>query len=184
LTEAIDGLPGCKYFVVGLGGQSAKDGQSQVMQHMVADEKLTVRRAAEALNSGDIAVIQHEYHIDRGADVEELLEVHQLLRVPWVIVLHSVLSSPSSGQQRILEEACESTAGIITMSRAARDRLLLKYRIEPSKVVVIPQGANPIANAITPILNRILIWGPLRPGQADPRAVQGPAMPQYLAPHP
>jgi hypothetical protein len=50
------------------------------------------RAAADALNSFDVAVIQHEYGIYPGADGAEVLYLLDRLTVPVVVVLHTVLA--------------------------------------------------------------------------------------------
>lgn len=158
LIGAIDEQAGCNYFVVGLMDPPAHHLSPQAIRPPLPVDGLSARRAAEKLNSGDIAVIQYDFG-DHSVDGEELLDVQRLLRVPSVIVLHTVLSSPSARQRRVIEEASYRALGIATMSRAARDRLLLKYGVEPSRVVVIPQGAQPAAAEVATLLTRILTHG-------------------------
>ena len=124
LADAIVGLPGCECFVVRSVEHPVQDSTTRVVQHLVAGDRLSARRAAEALNCGTIAVIQHEYGIYGGMDGAELLDVQRLLRVPSIVVLHTVLRNPSSSQRRVLQEVCDRASAIVTMSRAACDRLL------------------------------------------------------------
>ena len=53
--------------------------------------------AAAALNSFDVAIVQHEYGIYGGPDGAEVLDVLDRVRVPVVAVLHTVLATPTIG---------------------------------------------------------------------------------------
>ncbi|MEU3647258.1 glycosyltransferase [Lentzea sp. NPDC034063] len=125
--------------------------------------------AAEVLNRCDVAVIQHEYGIYAGRDGEDVLGVLARLRVPVIVVLHTVLSTPTPGQRRVLEEVAGHADAVVTMSMAARQRLVDGYSVErPDEVVVIPHGALPVAPpARTPSAGRplILTWGLLGRGK-------------------
>lgn len=185
LADAIVGLAGCECFVVRSVEHPVQDSPTRVVQHLVAGDRLSARRAAEALNYATIAVIQHEYGIYGGMDGEELLDVQRLLRVPSIVVLHTVLRNPSSSQRRVLQEVCDRATAIVAMSRAACDQLLATHPIDPDKVVVIPHGAHPTPAVVaTPISTRILTWGLLGPGKGIEWGVHALAMLQDLDPQP
>lgn len=128
--------------------------------------------AAAALNRHDVAIIQHEYGIFGGRDGADVLEVVRALRVPAIVVLHTVLVTPTFRQQKILEELARSCAAVVTMTNTARQRLIDHYAVDPAKLRVIPHGATdnrsgrpgdqhqPISR--TPV---ILTWGLLGEGK-------------------
>jgi hypothetical protein len=104
-----------------------------------------VEAAAEALNRCDMVVVQHEYGIYAGRDGADVLGVLARLRVPVIIVLHTVLTAPTPGQRQVLEEVVGYADAVVTMSEAARQRLVDGYTVERSdEVVVIPHGALPV----------------------------------------
>lgn len=71
-----------------------------------------------------------------------MLNVLARLRVPVIAVLHTVLSAPTPGQRRVLETVVEHADTVVTMSEAAKSRLLAGYLVErPEEVVVVPHGA-------------------------------------------
>jgi glycosyltransferase involved in cell wall biosynthesis len=119
--------------------------------------------AAEALNSCDLVVVQHEYGIYAGHDGEDVLGVLARLRIPVVVVLHTVLTAPTSSQRRVLEEVVSHADAVVTMSETARRRLLAGYAVSrPDVVVVIPHGAlpvQPLAQGRTSARPMILTWG-------------------------
>jgi glycosyltransferase involved in cell wall biosynthesis len=124
--------------------------------------------ALAALNSHDVAIVQHEYGIYPGADGEDLLPVLTGLTVPSIAVLHTVLANPTTRQKAILEQIASTVDSVVVMTEVARDRLQLAYRVDPSKVTVIPHGAN---NHGTPTIKdphrrpHILTWGLIGPGK-------------------
>ncbi|GLZ36954.1 glycosyltransferase [Actinokineospora sp. NBRC 105648] len=128
-----------------------------------------VRAAAEALNRCDVAIVQHEYGIYAGPDGADVLGVLSRLRVPVVVVLHTVLTMPTPGQRRVLDEVVRHADTIVTMSEAARHRLVTGYAVDrPDEVLVIPHGALDIE---PPVRERagdrplILTWGLLGQGK-------------------
>ncbi len=104
-------------------------------------------RAAAALDRFDVVVVQHEYGIFGGRDGADVLAVARAVRVPLVVVLHTVLVTPSAHQRAILEELGRLAATLVTMSHTARQRLVDHYAVDPSQIRVIPHGADASAPA-------------------------------------
>jgi len=123
---------------------------------------------ADALNAFDVAVIQHEYGIYPGVDGAEVLQLLNRLTVPSIVVLHTVLAQPSSGQKAVLEQVVSAADAVVTMTASGRDRLLLGYHVDAAKVSVIPHGVTvqaadpPSARARR---SHLLTWGLLGPGK-------------------
>ncbi|BDO42286.1 glycosyltransferase [Cellulomonas sp. NTE-D12] len=131
---------------------------------------------ADALNTYDIAVIQHEYGIFPGPDGEALLQVLPLLTVPVVSILHTVLTEPSANQRRVLEWLVEFSTVLVTMTQTARDRLIAGWGVEPSRIVVIPHGATDNRSAmqhVLPARPTVLTWGLLSEGKGIEWALRG-----------
>ncbi len=63
------------------------------------------------------------------------------LHVPAIVVLHTVLTSPSADQRAVLEAVVGDAAAVVVMTRTAQRRLMNGDRVEPERVVVIPHGA-------------------------------------------
>jgi polysaccharide biosynthesis protein PslF len=125
-------------------------------------------RTAAALSATDVVIIQHEYGIFGGRDGEELLELVDMLEVPVLAVLHTVLAVPSQHQRAILERLCERSERVIVMSQAARELLLGGYSISPAKVTTIPHGAAiPHGSRERSASGRVslLSWGLIGPGK-------------------
>ena len=133
-------------------------------------------RAADALNAFDVAIVQHEYGIYGGEDGEDVLEVLAAVRVPIIVVAHTVLATPSVHQREVLERVVAAADAVVTMTVAARDRLVQGYRVDPTKVVVIPHGADArvpttwVEDDGRPL---VLTWGLLGPGKGIEWVVDG-----------
>ena len=133
----------------------------------------------DALNRTDVAIVQHEYGLYAGPDGEDLVSVMDGLRVPTVVVAHTVLAEPTPNQRRVLVEVCARADAVVVMTASARDRLIRSFGIDPSKVHVIAHGA---ATPPAPTLMRrngasptLLTWGLLGPGKGIEWAIDAVA---------
>jgi glycosyltransferase involved in cell wall biosynthesis len=160
-----------------------------VVAHLVNGSPASAAAAATVLNAFDSVVVQHEYGIFGGADGEDVLALLADIRVPLVVVLHTVLVAPTTNQRRVLERILATADAIVTMTDTARDRLLVHYGAAPAKVSVIPHGAvdhrgvapRPRADE-RPL---VLTWGLLGPGKGIEWAIDAMAdlrdlRPRYL----
>ena len=136
---------------------------------LIAGDPASMRRAVAALDSCDAAIVQHEYGIYGGPDGDEVVTVLRRLEVPAIVVLHTVLPSPSAHQRTVLEDVCASASSVVVMTQNARSVLLATYRVAPSKVVVIPHGVatvhTPDATAPRMPRKRLLTWGLISRGK-------------------
>ncbi|CAM4015155.1 glycosyltransferase [Smaragdicoccus niigatensis] len=128
--------------------------------------------AATALNRFDVAIIQHEYGIFGGRDGGDVLEVVHALTVPAIVVMHTVLTNPTTHQRAILQALAHMSAVVVTMTQTARRRLVDLYSVDAAKIRVIPHGADdnrrPLKYEAGDPLTRtplILTWGLLGPGK-------------------
>ncbi|HEY3338063.1 MAG TPA: glycosyltransferase [Propionicimonas sp.] len=165
LATAVDAQPRTSAVVVRSVETPERLELERVVGELVAGDRLSQRRAAELLNGCDVAVIQHEYGIYGGEDGSEVLTVIRALRVPAIVVLHTVLAAPTPGQREVLEAILAAAKAVVTMTFAARDRLLANYRVPAQKVVVIPHGAPAGPKDVAPVPGRVLTWGLLGPGK-------------------
>ncbi|MEU0561303.1 glycosyltransferase [Dactylosporangium sp. NPDC006015] len=143
--------------------------------------------AVAALERHDVVIVQHEYGIYGGADGEDLLPVLRQLRVPVIVVLHTVLSQPTEHQKAVLEQVVALAGVAVAMTEAARTRLIAQYAVEPDKVVVIPHGApetRPLRRLKSSDRPVILTWGLLGPGKGIEWAIAGLRLVRHLVPRP
>jgi glycosyltransferase involved in cell wall biosynthesis len=115
-----------------------------------------------------------------------VLPLLRAVRVPTVVVLHTVLSSPDPLQRRVLEQIAATADAVVTMTGTARQRLLSGYAVDPRKIAVIPHGAGSHANAPRESHDRphLLTWGLLGPGKGIEWALRALALLGDLDPAP
>src|ERR1700719_3056310 len=113
----------------------------EVVAQLVADDSASLRRAAAQLNLCDVAIMQHEYGIYGGADGSEILHLLDQVRVPCVVVLHTVLTQPTPHQRQVLEAVMAKADAVVAMTATARERLAAGYAVDMKKVCVIAHGA-------------------------------------------
>jgi glycosyltransferase involved in cell wall biosynthesis len=159
-----------------------------VVQHMVHGQPDAVERAAAALNAFDVVVVQHEYGIYDGADGDSVVDVLDLLRVPSVVVLHTVLVEPTRHQRELLNAIGRRASALVTMTATAHQRLIDHYDVDDAKVVVIPHGA---AGGCEGRRHRpggsgplMLTWGLLGPGKGIDRVIEALPSLRDLVPRP
>ena len=100
-----------------------------------------------------------------------MLDLVAGLRAPIIVVLHTVLHSPSWRQQAIIEELSAAAERVVVQSETARTRLLELYDVPAEHVAVVPHGAsrNPSAHVVRDPGRRpmILTWGLLGPARGS-----------------
>jgi glycosyltransferase involved in cell wall biosynthesis len=141
------------------------------------------------LNQSDVAIIQHEYGIYGGVDGDEVLDVIDGLRVPLIVIAHTILKDPTRHQRSVLEEVAARADQIIVMSEAANERLRSCFDIDWRKLTTIPHGASVPENTHSVRRGRptILTWGLIGPGKGIERVIDAmgslndlPGRPRYL----
>jgi glycosyltransferase involved in cell wall biosynthesis len=142
--------------------------------------------AAAALERFDVAIVQHGHGIYSGPDGCDVLPLLRRLTVPAIVVLHAVPTKPTGRQKELLEHIAGAAAAVVVMTRTARDRLVVGYRVDPSKTVVIPHGAAGHVGVLrgTGPRPHLLTWGLLGPGKGIEWALQALTYLQDLDPHP
>ena len=141
--------------------------------------------AANALNRFDVAIIQHEYGIYPGDAGDEVLPLLRALKVPAIVVLHTVLSHPDPLQRSVLERIAATADALVTMTDTARQRLTAGYAVDPRKISVIPHGAGSHdQRAARQDHDRphLLTWGLLGPGKGIEWALRALALLQRPEP--
>jgi glycosyltransferase involved in cell wall biosynthesis len=168
------------------GGRSSSD---RVVGELVKGSARSVAATCELLNENDVAVIQHEYGIYGGVDGDDVVDVVDGLRVPSIVVAHTVLKDPTPHQRSVLEAIAAMADQVVVMSDAARHRLCFEFDVDRRKVTTIPHGAAvPSGPALKrPSRPTLLTWGLLGPGKGVERVIEAmaslknlPGRPHYL----
>jgi glycosyltransferase involved in cell wall biosynthesis len=161
---------------------------AEVVGQWVAGSRDGAAKAARVLNDGDIAIVQHEYGVYGGPDGDEILPLLAAVEIPTVVVLHTVLGTPSAHQREVLEAIAQRADAVVVMTASGYQRLGTGYTLDMGKVSVIPHGASvrspsraPIFRSATPV---VLTWGLLGPGKGIEWVVEAMASLRDLRPAP
>jgi glycosyltransferase involved in cell wall biosynthesis len=133
----------------------------------------SIAACADLLSQSHVAVIQHEYGIYGGTDGDDVLEVMRQLRVPSIVVAHTIPRDPTAHQKSVLEEVTKLADRVVVMSDAASDRLLRGFDVDRHKVSTIAHGATIPQGAQSKRGGRptVLTWGLLGPGKGIERVI-------------
>jgi glycosyltransferase involved in cell wall biosynthesis len=144
-----------------------KNRRAAVVAHLVAHDPLSMSAGIRALDASDVAIVQHEYGIYGGPDGDEVVGLLQRLRVPSIVVLHTVLPSPTNHQREVLNDVCRLAGAIVVMTDHALETLTRGYIVNLDKVHVIPHGVTEWAAKAHEDRKRmrILTWGLISPGK-------------------
>ena len=144
--------------------------------------------AAELLNKCDVVIAQHEYGLYGGEDGDEVVDILASLRVPSIVIAHTVLCDPTPHQRSVLVAAAALADRVVVMSDAARQRICDRFGVDEAKVVIIPHGAM-VPPHRTKETGRptLLTWGLVGPGKGIERVIDAmphlhdlPGHPRYL----
>ena len=160
-----------------------------VVTQLIAGDSASVHHAAAQLDLCDVAIVQHEYGIYGGTDGSEVLHLLDRVRVPCVVVLHTVLTDPTPHQRQVLESVMARASAVVTMTMTARERLAAGYAADMTKVSVIAHGAPaPETTMAEPTFRTgqftVLTWGLLGPGKGIEWGIEAMAMLRDLQPMP
>lgn len=159
----------------------------RIAEQLVAGDSGSIVRAAGALNGTDVAIIQHEYGIYGGPEGDEVLDVLKALHVPTIVVLHTVLASPTERQRDVLERVCALASAVVVMTEAARENLRLAYTVPAAKVSVIAHGIASWTSGAARAADgtrRVLTWGLIGPGKGLEWGIRAMALLHDLCPRP
>src|SRR4249920_2995730 len=161
----------------------------EVVAQLITDDSASLRRAAAQLNLCDVAIVQHEYGVYGGADGSQILHLLEQVRVPCVVVLHTVLTDPTPHQRQVLESVMAKADAVVAMTMTARERLAARYAVDMTKVCIIAHGAPALQTTMAQPTFRtgqftVLTWGLLGPGKGIEWGIEAMAMLRDLVPMP
>lgn len=159
----------------------------EVMVEWFTGDRTSKNKALAAMRSFDVAILQHEFGIYGGEDGEEVIGFLRDSPIPVIMVLHTVLSDPSPHQRQVFERAIEAADMLVTMTDAARRRVVDRHGVDPARVAVVPHGAHP--NIVGGRMVRrpepvVLTWGLIGPGKGLEYGVEAMASLVDLDPAP
>jgi polysaccharide biosynthesis protein PslF len=159
----------------------------RVIGELVNGSSASVAACAELLNQSDVAVIQYQHDIYGGAHGSDIVGIMDELRVPSIVIAHTILKKPTRQQRSVFEAVAARADQVIGMSECAGQRLR-DFDVERHKIVTIPHGARvPVNTCIRSGRPTLLTWGLLRPGKGVERVIEAmgslntlPGRPRYL----
>ena len=125
--------------VVDIGGRSAKS--ERVIGELVNGSATSLVAGSDLLNKFDVAVVHHEYGLYGGTDGDDVLEILAGLRVPSIVIAHTILTNPTPHQRSVLNDVAALADRVVVMTEAARARLCGSFDVDPLKVSIIAHGA-------------------------------------------
>ena len=108
---------------------------------LVGDSATSVGVCVDLLNQGHVAVIQFDYGVYGGVDGDDVVDIIRGLRVPSIVVAHTVLKTPTPHQHSVLAWIAATADQVVVMSEVAKQRLCDIYGVDRRKVTTIPHGA-------------------------------------------
>lgn len=176
LVAAIeDRAPGIQTGVVGLSNSPSSQTPSSVAMHHRTGDHASLRNATRILNHFDSVSIQHEFGIWGDRDGVEVIDFMSRLAVPTAVTLHTVLREPTQNQRTIMDGICDLADRVVVMSQTASTRLVESYGVDPSRISVIPHGADPEFGGPSLVAGDrplILTWGLIGPGKGLEWAIE------------
>lgn len=161
----------------------------RVVGELVNGSAASVAACSDLLNQSDIAVIQHDHGIYGGADGQDLVDIIGGLRVPSIVVAHTIPKHLTPQQRSVFEAIAAAADQVVVMSDTASRRLRDDFNIDRRKVTTIPHGATVPGRAAVKRSGRptLLTWGLLGPGKGAERVIDVmdtlhdlPGRPRYL----
>jgi glycosyltransferase involved in cell wall biosynthesis len=146
--------------------------------------EVAIRTASRILSESDVTIIQHEFGIFGGPDGADVVRVLELITVPIIVVLHTVLDTPTAGQRAVLEKVADLAGAVVVMTVAALKRLGDYYSIDERKVSVIPHGVPAWTAEPGRVRSHqsVLTWGLIGPGKGIEHGIRAIAALQHTDP--
>ena len=158
-----------------------------VVSELIGSDVSSIERAVDALNHCDVAVVQHEYGLYGGADGSDVVKVILGLRVPSIVIVHTVLSSPTAHQMEVLNNVISGVDRVVVMSETAAATLRRVNTVNEATLVIIPHGAAVATSTRSRVRGarpRLLTWGLIGPGKGIEWAIDAMALLRDLKPMP
>lgn len=143
------------------------------------------------INQYDVVVLQHEFGIFGGNDGAYILKLLDLLHMPVITTMHTVLLEPNQSQRRVVIELAQLSERLVVMSHKAETILEEVYGVAAEKISFIPHGI-PDVPFTDPSFNKdlfdvennkvLLTFGLLGPGKGIESMID--ALPQIVKQHP
>jgi polysaccharide biosynthesis protein PslF len=147
--------------------------------------------AADELNAGDVAIVDHDSSISAGRDGDDVIRLLDALSVASILVVHTVQRGPTPRQRFLLAALCAAADAVVVTTEHARGRLIEDFDVGAGRISVIPRGASAApSDAGAPVERgpgaglRLLTWELLGPGSGIEWAIDALASLADVRPRP
>jgi glycosyltransferase involved in cell wall biosynthesis len=116
--------------------------------------KLAIRQEQQAdyleaanfinVSGADLCILEHEFGIYGGQNGVYVLPFLHRLEIPVVVILHTVLKTPSYNEKAVLKEICKMATKVVVMSSKAIGFLTEIYDVPREKISLIEHGVPDI----------------------------------------
>ena len=130
-------------FVVAMNGKNQHFDYPEIVECTIRQNyPQDYLKAAGYINSSsaDLCILQHEFGIYGGESGVFVLSLLECIRIPVVIICHTVLKTPSFHEKAILKKMGERANMIVVMSNLAIAFLKTIYGIPQEKIAMIHHG--------------------------------------------
>ncbi|SFL76187.1 Glycosyltransferase involved in cell wall bisynthesis [Paenibacillus sp. 1_12] len=133
--------------IIAINNNETYSYQEQVMREIDQHNLSAYIETADFLNSSDVdlLVIQHEFGIYGGESGEYLIPFVERLRIPYIVIFHTVLTKPSAKQRHIMNRIAKLSVKVVTMAQSTVKDLISIYGIDATKVTFIHHGVPDVA---------------------------------------
>ncbi|MGM0650217.1 MAG: glycosyltransferase family 4 protein [Bacteroidota bacterium] len=124
------------------GEEETYDYPEEVRFNIRQEHQRDYINAARYINLSDsqVCILNHEFGIFGGDDGVYVLSMLYRLKIPVVVVFHTVLSEPSFVQENIVREIGKLAHKVVVMSHKAKKMLQKHYDTPDDKIQIIEHG--------------------------------------------
>ncbi|TXK72425.1 glycosyltransferase family 4 protein [Paenibacillus sp. N3.4] len=128
--------------IIAVNNKETYNYDDQVIMQIDQQQVTDYVEAADYLNTSnvDLLVIQHEFGIYGGENGEYVIPFVERLNIPFVVIFHTVLTTPSPKQRHIMNRIAQLSAKVVTMAQSTVTDLHVIYEIDLHKIVFIHHG--------------------------------------------
>jgi glycosyltransferase involved in cell wall biosynthesis len=130
-------------YVVSLDKDNEGYKYSDIVKHTIRQNHMSdYINAAQFINfsQANLCILQHEYGIFGGESGTYILSLIHNLRIPVIVIFHTVLEEPSYTQKIIVQKLSREASKVVVMSDLAINFLQTIYGVPKNKIAKIGHG--------------------------------------------
>ncbi len=130
-------------YVVALDKESDNFKYPRIVKYKIRqNHMMDYINAAKFINfsKASVCLLQHEYGIFGGESGTYILSLIHNLKIPLIVVFHTVLEEPSYTQKIIIQKLCKEASKVVVMSNLGVNFLQKIYSVPKRKIAKIEHG--------------------------------------------